>query len=315
MSIENKSNELIVIKEFAGQSIRQRADGYLNATEMCKVGRKTWSNYIKNDTTKEYLDELESVLLIRRTKLVQSTQGGDPKKQGTWVHPRVAIHLAQWISPRFAVQVTDWVLRFMSGDLTLVAEVVERHDAIHGTSSQVLIETMSNQLEEYKDQIKKLETTSKNLSTDIEKLNEYRCKYCNRRYSSTNGLSNHINNKCEERQMQKYLRVVDYDKFSEYMLRVVSRWSRYESAYGFKLSLVDWDKEDKRISLKREKSKEYVYDIYNNSSRIKLMNVLNEKHTLPVDKLFDVNSLKIMQNNKSILRLVDDFNTYGSSLN
>jgi hypothetical protein len=78
---------------------------------------------------------------------------------------------------------------------------------------------------------------------------------------------------------------------------------------------VDWDEENKRISLKREKSKEYVYDIYNNSSRIKLMNVLNEKHTLPVDKLLDENSLKIMQNNKSILRLVDDFNTYGSSLN
>jgi len=28
---------------------------------------------------------------------------------GTWVHPRVAIHVAQWISPQFAVKVTEWV--------------------------------------------------------------------------------------------------------------------------------------------------------------------------------------------------------------
>jgi hypothetical protein len=35
--------------------------------------------------------------------------------QGTWVHPQVAIHLAQWLSPKFAVQVTKWVYEWMSG--------------------------------------------------------------------------------------------------------------------------------------------------------------------------------------------------------
>ena len=34
-----------------------------------------------------------------------------------------------WISPEFAVQVMDWIFRLLSGDLTLVEDLVERHEA------------------------------------------------------------------------------------------------------------------------------------------------------------------------------------------
>ena len=34
--------------------------------------------------------------------------------QSTWVHPRVAIHIAQWISPKFAVNVTGWIHKLLS---------------------------------------------------------------------------------------------------------------------------------------------------------------------------------------------------------
>ena len=34
--------------------------------------------------------------------------------QGTWVHPHVAINLAQWLSPRFAVRVSQWVYDWMT---------------------------------------------------------------------------------------------------------------------------------------------------------------------------------------------------------
>lgn len=37
--------------------------------------------------------------------------------RGTWVHPRVAINLAQWISPQFAVKVTQWVIDWMNGQV------------------------------------------------------------------------------------------------------------------------------------------------------------------------------------------------------
>jgi hypothetical protein len=37
-----------------------------------------------------------------------------PEIQGTWVHPQVAIHLAQWLSPKFAVRVSKWVYDWVS---------------------------------------------------------------------------------------------------------------------------------------------------------------------------------------------------------
>lgn len=37
------------------------------------------------------------------------------KERGTYVHPKVAIHLAQWLSPKFAVFVTEVVFDWMSG--------------------------------------------------------------------------------------------------------------------------------------------------------------------------------------------------------
>ncbi|OUK65272.1 DNA-binding protein, partial [Enterobacter hormaechei] len=33
-----------------------------------------------------------------------------------WVHPDIAINLAQWLSPQFAVQVSRWVREWMSGE-------------------------------------------------------------------------------------------------------------------------------------------------------------------------------------------------------
>jgi len=41
--------------------------------------------------------------------------GGNPRLQGTWVHPQVAINLAQYLSPKFAVLVSQWVMDWMSG--------------------------------------------------------------------------------------------------------------------------------------------------------------------------------------------------------
>lgn len=51
------------------------------------------------------------------SELYQSVKGGNPQLQGTWVHPQVAINLAQWASPKFAVLVSKWVFEWMSGNI------------------------------------------------------------------------------------------------------------------------------------------------------------------------------------------------------
>ena len=58
----------------------------------------------------------------------------------------IAIHLAQWLSPDFHADVTDMALRFASGDLSLVPEVVARHDVMHDTTSVVMVQSVDNKI-------------------------------------------------------------------------------------------------------------------------------------------------------------------------
>lgn len=95
--------------------VDQRAsDGYINATAMCKAAGKLFGHYRSNDGTEAYLGALEADIGIPISQLIQVLRGGNVV-QGTWVHPQVAIHLAQWLSPQFAVQVSKWVFDWMSG--------------------------------------------------------------------------------------------------------------------------------------------------------------------------------------------------------
>jgi hypothetical protein len=47
--------------------------------------------------------------------LVRTIVTGPNECRGTWVHPQVAINLAQWVSARFAVLVSEWVFEWLSG--------------------------------------------------------------------------------------------------------------------------------------------------------------------------------------------------------
>lgn len=101
---------------YQGQVIRLRSrDGYVNATAMCRAANKLFGHYHENQTTADFVAALSAAIGIPITELIQSATGGNPALQGTWVHPQVAIHLAQWLSPQFAVQVTQWVYEWMVG--------------------------------------------------------------------------------------------------------------------------------------------------------------------------------------------------------
>lgn len=106
----------LVQYELEREVIYQRVrDGYVNATAMCKAADKKWGHYRENAQTQRFLEALEADIGIPISDLVQSVKGGDPALQGTWVHPQVAINLAQWLSPEFAVKVSKWILDWMLG--------------------------------------------------------------------------------------------------------------------------------------------------------------------------------------------------------
>jgi hypothetical protein len=103
------------INEFASTQVRMRAsDGYLSATDMCRVDpKKNWSHYRETKQSQEFIAVLAERVNNDQPgqptiKLVESITANSPYR-GTWVHPRIATHLALWISPAFGVSVTGWV--------------------------------------------------------------------------------------------------------------------------------------------------------------------------------------------------------------
>ena len=111
----NKKKHELIPHTLEGEVIQLRAkDGYVHATAMCNAAGRVWNNYSQNSSTKAFAEALFADTGIPVSELIQSVRGGTPELQGTWVHPKVAIHLAQWLSPRFAVQVTNWVYEWMT---------------------------------------------------------------------------------------------------------------------------------------------------------------------------------------------------------
>ncbi len=99
-----------------GEIIPQRlADGYICATALCKSAGKRFSDYNTLKSTDEFIFELSLQTGLSREQLILSIRGGDIRYQGTWVHPYLAINLAQWLSPRFSVKVSQWVTEWKEG--------------------------------------------------------------------------------------------------------------------------------------------------------------------------------------------------------
>ena len=115
----------IEAREWNGCAIQRRqADGFVNATAMCRAGGKRWNHYASNERTREYICALAASVGVQTPcaaavagfpatgihGLIHVIKGGSPELQGTWIHPRLAIDLARWISPSFAVWMDGWFL-------------------------------------------------------------------------------------------------------------------------------------------------------------------------------------------------------------
>ena len=113
---EARDNSLLPVKkpelEFNGIIILSRdSDGYINATQMCKVGNKKFNDWSRLDSTQKLIASLEK-LLISETYIpvIDIKKGGNEKNlQGSWIHPILATNLAQWISVEFSIKISIWI--------------------------------------------------------------------------------------------------------------------------------------------------------------------------------------------------------------
>jgi KilA-N domain len=78
--------------------------GYVNATQMCQSCDKLFADYARLKNSKAYWEALSADMGIPISGLVISIKGGNDKQaQSTWVHPEIAIDLAQWVSVEFRI--------------------------------------------------------------------------------------------------------------------------------------------------------------------------------------------------------------------
>lgn len=118
---------------FGNVAVSFRQDGYLNATAIAAHFGKLPKDYLKTEQTQQYIAALAESLSERTKILTDENQlvivkKGNSKNftQGTWLHPKLAIHFARWLDPKFAVWCDEQIEQIISGSLKPKTTVDER---------------------------------------------------------------------------------------------------------------------------------------------------------------------------------------------
>ncbi len=160
--------------------IESRAsDCFINATQMCKAGGKQFAKWYRLATTKELINTLITVSqnnsphghIWTCEDLVNTSKS---KHIGTWIHPDLAVQLAQWISPVFAIQVSRWVRELVTnGSVSIESkasdeELMNMQRQLMESEAQVAEQQML--LRESKEKIENLERKQLQLSSYVENI-------------------------------------------------------------------------------------------------------------------------------------------------
>jgi hypothetical protein len=126
----NKKKELIPHSVNDIVVEQRNTDGFINGTAMCVACGKDISDWLRTDETWELVSALAESLDIKSISALKpksiktrvsaaypslaiSKRGSPDRGGGTWLHPDLAIQLAQWCSPTFGIQVSRWVREWM----------------------------------------------------------------------------------------------------------------------------------------------------------------------------------------------------------
>ena len=110
---------------FGNIAVSFRADGFLNATVIAAHFGKLPKDYLKTEQTQQYISALAESLSERTKILTDENQlvivkKGNSKNftQGTWLHPKLAIHFARWLDPKFAVWCDEQIEALLNGKVS-----------------------------------------------------------------------------------------------------------------------------------------------------------------------------------------------------
>lgn len=105
---------------------QRRSDGFINVTAMCAAHKKEIYDWFRLQDSTELITALVTDLGLNINhgisrdsniakvsasypSLVVTKRGSPDNGGGTWVHPDLAIQIAQWCNKPFAIQVSRWI--------------------------------------------------------------------------------------------------------------------------------------------------------------------------------------------------------------
>lgn len=138
-----------------------REDGYIHATEICKIASKKIHDWLRLKETMELENKLKQQ--NPHKVFIDVKKGGG--NQGTWIHPDLAFNLIQWCSTEFSIQVSKWLFELVfTGNVKIGNEKTRKEmDETYQELLQKLKET-EEKLEETIDLVEAYDETNKELT-------------------------------------------------------------------------------------------------------------------------------------------------------
>lgn len=128
----------------------------VNATEMAKSFDKRPVDWLQNQSTIAFLNELSKVRKSTLADLVQVTKGGN--NPGTWMHEDVALEFARWLSPAFAIWCNDRIKELLKYGMTATQPTLDEM-----VNNPDLVIRMATQLKQEREEKARLEAENKRI--------------------------------------------------------------------------------------------------------------------------------------------------------
>jgi len=134
--------QTIITLQYGDFPVFFQENAFLNASKTAKQFNKQARDYLNNEHTVNYLENLKHYAQKDQNQLVITQKEGLSQEQGIWLHPYLAVDFARWLAVDFAI----WCERQIENMLHPVIKVRQQKNAEH--KSKELTQKQENSMQQ-----------------------------------------------------------------------------------------------------------------------------------------------------------------------
>jgi hypothetical protein len=113
---QQSSKPGVVTLTYNGHPVTYQEDGWFNATEAAAPFGKRPGDWLKLQSSDDYISALCRHLRREKISLLKVIRGGRHRPDGTWFHPKLAVPFARWLDDEFAIWCDVQIDALIRGD-------------------------------------------------------------------------------------------------------------------------------------------------------------------------------------------------------